>query len=52
MPNIETYKVTDPKAIFFNFVFKGYPIVISGEQRIWNSGSVGQSFPANICTKI
>ena len=32
--------------------FNGHPVNISGESRVWNEDSSGQSFPAENCVKI
>lgn len=37
------YRVT--KGIFKEYVFNGHEIEISGQKRIWNDDSTGQSFP-------
>lgn len=36
--------------IFKDHVFNGHPIVISGEDRIWDDDSVGNSYPATNCS--
>ena len=41
------YKVTS--GICEGHIFTGYPIDISGEDRIWDAGSHGRSYPAIIC---
>ncbi len=43
------YKIISNENPMMGLVFKGYPIVISGEKRIWNDETSGQSYPSNHC---
>ena len=47
--NSAKYEVIN--GIFKGLIFKGTPIVINGEKRIWNDETVGQSYIAENCVK-
>ena len=49
---IKHYMVIEPKAIFNGLEFRGTEVTISGEKRIWNEDSKGQSFPAHYCQEV
>ncbi len=44
------YKITDENHPMFGNIFEGKVIEISGEKRIWNNETVGQSYPYSSCT--
>lgn len=43
------YKIISNESPMMGLVFKGYSIVISGEKRIWNDETTGQSYPSSHC---
>lgn len=44
------YKVINESNPFYGKVFDGAPCVISGEKRIWNNETTGQSYPEADCS--
>ena len=44
------YKITDESHPMFGKIFDGKVVEISGEKRIWNNETVGQSYPYSSCT--
>lgn len=43
------YEIVNENNPFFGKVFEGHRVTMSGESRIWNDESEGQSFPENDC---
>lgn len=46
---IKKYIVKNPDHIFYNHIFNGYEIIICDEKRIWDSSTIGRSYPAIDC---
>jgi hypothetical protein len=44
---MDEYLVT--RGIFQGHIFVGHPVVINGENRIWDDDSRGNSYPASDC---
>lgn len=47
---LKAYQVTT--GIYKGHSFKGHPIIICGEKRIWDADSVGNSYPAINCIEV
>ena len=43
------YKIISNESPMAGLIFKGYPTMISGEKRIWNEETIGQSYPSIHC---
>lgn len=52
MKKVKVYKIINPNHIFYEKEFIGTPIIISGENIIWNEDSIGQSYPEKDCIEI